>query len=113
MPIPVTDVGLLQQYLNGVMTKADHHANSVNEIALAVAGAIVWRKDSDPIEVMPSPRGMGNVLWAKINGKRYAFSYNHQAGAIEIRRGTTHGQVVCSLSNSTSLAQLRRDFAAL
>ena len=26
---------------------------------------------------------MTNVLWVKIGGKRYAFSYNHQIGAIE------------------------------
>jgi hypothetical protein len=95
------------------MFRADHHASNVNEIALAVAGAIVWRKDAEPIEVMAHAGDMKNVLWAKISGKRYAFSYNHQAGTIEIRRGTTRGTVVQSLTNSTSLAQVRSIFQSL
>lgn len=46
MPLPVTDVEILQGYINGVMARADHHANEVEEIALALAGAIVWKKDA-------------------------------------------------------------------
>jgi hypothetical protein len=113
MPTQVTDVDVLQKYLEGVLSRADHHAGNVNEIALAVPGAIVWRKDREPIEVMAHARDMKNVLWAKISGKRYAFSYNHKAGTIEIRRGTTRGAVVQSLSNSTALTQLRTIFQSL
>lgn len=113
MPTQVTDVDLLQRYLEGVMSRADHHAGNVNEIALAVAGAIVWRKDPEPIEVLAHAGDMKNVLWVWISRQRYAFSYNHQAAAIEIRRGTTRGIVVHSLTNSTSLAQVRSIFQSL
>ena len=30
MPLPVTDVQILKGYLNGVMERADHHANEVD-----------------------------------------------------------------------------------
>jgi len=113
MPTPVRDVDLLQRYLEGVMIRADHHAGSVNEIALAITGAIVWRKDADPIEVMAHDGDMKNVLWVKISGQRYAFSYNHKSGAIEIRQGTTRGAVLHSLTNATPLSELRRIFQSL
>jgi hypothetical protein len=95
------------------MERADHHAGSVNEIALAIAGAIVWRKDAEPIKVMAHAGDMKNVLWVKISGQRYAFSYNHQSGAIEIRDGSTHGPVLHSLTNATALSDLRKIFQGL
>lgn len=114
MKTQVPDVDTLQKYLTGVLTRADHHAGNVNEIALAVAGAIVWRKDSSPIEVMTHSGDMKNVLWVTMqSGQRYAFSYNHQAGAIEIRQGSTQGAVTHSVTNATPLSQLRSIFLSL
>jgi hypothetical protein len=106
MKTDVTDVDLLQKYLTGVIERADHHAGAVNEIALAVAGAIVWRKDSSPIKVMSRDGDMKNVLWATIQGgQKYAFSYNH--------RGSVQGAAIHSLSNATPLSQLRTIFLSL
>ena len=113
MPQEVTDVDTLRDYLRGVVGRADHHADSVNEITLALAGAIIWRKDDDPIEVMVREGEMKNVLWVKIGGARYAFSYNHDNGEIEVREGTTHGNVVGSFSNASSVADVRRIFLGL
>lgn len=113
MPQQVTDVDVLRDYLRGVMDRADHHAQNVNEIALAIVGGIIWRKDDDPLEVMVREGEMKNVLWFKVGGQRYAISYNHEAGEIEIRRGTTQGVVRGSFSNATSNAQVRQIFAGL
>lgn len=104
MPAQIQDVDLLQNYIKGVMERADHHAGAVKEIVLALAGAIVWKKDTTPIEVYAKDGEMKNVLWVRINGNRYAFSYNHIASTIEMRQGTTHGQVVSSFSNTTPIA---------
>lgn len=49
MPHRVTDVDVLRDYLRGVLGRADHHAQGVNEVALAVAGGVVWRKDDAPL----------------------------------------------------------------
>jgi hypothetical protein len=113
MPTQLTDVDVLQQYLVGVMDRADHHADNVNDIALAIAGAIVWRKDAEAITVMTRAGDMKNVLWVKISGRRYAFSYNHRSNAIDIRKGSTRGPVIHTLTNDTAIAALRKIFESL
>ncbi len=113
MPTEVAEVDRLRDYLNGVMARADHHANNVNEIALAVVGAIIWRKDAASIEVMEHNGELKNVLWVWIGGSKYAFSYSHPNGAIEIRRRTTRGAVLHSVTNATSLSEVRTIFQSL
>lgn len=114
MPLPVSDVDVLKGYIDGVMARADHHANEVEEIALGLAGAIIWRKDDGKdIEVMQQQGATKNVLWVYIGGRRYAFSYNHVAKAIEMRDGTTRGPMLHSFSNDTPLATLHQVFAGL
>lgn len=113
MPLTVADVATLQQYIQGVMGRADHHASTVNEIALALAGAIVWKKDTGDIKVMAHQGEAKNVLWVHIGGQRYAFSYNHTAGTIEMRVGSVQGTVLHSFSNATPLAEVRRVFDSL
>ena len=92
MPKTVTDVDVLQDYIRGVMDRAEHHADNVDEITLAIAGAVIWRKDGD-IQVYEREGQMANALWVDINGQRYALSYNHDARKIEIRRDSMRGDV--------------------
>lgn len=114
MPLTVTEIEELRTYINGVMDRADHHAGNVKEIALALAGAILWRKDDEePIRIMAQGGETKNVLWVRIGGQRYAFSYNHAEGSIEMRRGSTQGRTIHSFSNDTPLATLYRIFEAL
>jgi hypothetical protein len=114
MPLPVKDIDVLKEYLKGVMGRADHHARGVQEIALALAGAIVWRKDDGKdIEVMIQDGDTKNVLWVFIEGQRYAFSFNHDAESIEMRQNTTRGAVLHSFSNRTPLSTVLDTFAAL
>ena len=47
MPKTGTDVDGLQKYIRGVMERAKHHAGNVAEIALAIAGAVIWHKAGD------------------------------------------------------------------
>ena len=113
MPVAINDVDALKGYIEGVMGRAEHHAGNVSGIALALAGAIVWRKDSDPIEVMAQAGETKNVLWVKISGQRYALSYNHKAETIEIRKGTTHGAVLHSFSDATPVRDVLSFFRSL
>src|SRR5437763_1847728 len=112
MPQTVATVDVLQQYIRGVMERAEHHANNVDEICLAIAGAIVWRKDGE-LQVMARDGDMKNVLWLHVNGRQYALSYYHDAGAIEVRAGSTHGATLASFTNATSLADVKRFFENL
>ena len=114
MALTVKDVEELQAYLRGVMERADHHAGSVKEIVLALTGAIIWRKDdTGQIKVMVQSGETKNVLWVHIGGTRYAFSYNHATGEIEMRQGTTQGATLHTFSNSMPLSQLYGIFEAL
>lgn len=113
MPQQVTDIGVLRNYLRGIMDRADHHAQNANEVSLSVAGGVIWKKDDDPLEVMTREGEMKNVLWFKVNGKRYALSYNHNTGEIELRYKTTHGPVVAAFSNAIKNAQVREIFSGL
>ena len=113
MPAPLRDIDVLQEYLRGVMEKADHHAQNVDQIALALIGAVVWRKDAADIEVMEHNGKLANVLWVRIGQRRYAMSYNHVAGTIEVREKSTHGSVLASFDNQSPIAQVRTFFESL
>lgn len=113
MPQKVTDIDVLRNYLRDVMDRADHHAQDVNEVSLSIAGGVVWKKDNDPLEVMVRDGNMKNVIWFKVNQKRYALSYNHDTGEIELRKNSTHGQVIASFSNTMSNARVRQIFNGL
>jgi hypothetical protein len=113
MPQKISDIDVLREYLNGVMMRAEHHANGVSEVALALAGAVVWRKDSRDIEVLVREGQLGNVLWVWINGTRYAFSYNHMEDRIEMRAGSVQGPTLRTFSNSTPNGEIKNVFEHL
>jgi hypothetical protein len=114
MPLTVRDVEILKAYIDGVMTRADHHANEVEEIALALTGAIIWKKDDGKdIRVMEKSGDTKNVLWVTMGGQQYAFAYNHAAKSIEMREGNMRGPVLHSFSNTTPLARLHQIFVQL
>jgi hypothetical protein len=114
MALTVTDVEELRSYLIGVMTRADHHAGNVKEIALALTGAIIWRKDDGAdIRVMSRDGEAKNVLWVQINNRRYALVYNHKTAAIDLRQDTIQGHTVASFTNATPLASVLGVFGNL
>lgn len=113
MPTKITDLDILKEYIRGVMGRADHHAKNINEITLALVGAIIWKKDQEPIEVMVHKGEMKNVLWVRINGVRYAFSYNHKNNSVSMHRDSTHGVLVDSFSNQTPVSRIREVFEKL
>jgi hypothetical protein len=104
---------VLSQYIRGVLRRAEHHAGAVDAIVLTIAGAVLWRKDPDPIEVFEREGNIRNALWVHISGQRYALSYNHDSETIEIREGSTQGQVLASFDNSSSPAEVKKFFAEL
>ncbi|KAA9327242.1 hypothetical protein F0P96_18590 [Hymenobacter busanensis] len=114
MALTVTEVEELRNYLIGVMERADHHAGNVHEIALALMGAMIWRKDEDQdIRVMTRDGQAKNVLWVVINSQRYALVYNHSTGAIDMREDGIQGNTLKSFTNATPLSDVRQFFASL
>ena len=114
MALTVTEIEELRAYLKGVMDRADHHAGGVSESALALTGAILWRKnDEEPIKVMVREGETTNVLWVRIGMKRYAFSYNHAMRHIELREGGLQGPTLHTFTNNTALSEVRAVFQKL
>ncbi|MGG5812478.1 hypothetical protein [Falsiroseomonas sp. CW058] len=113
MAITATDVDVLHRYADGVMNRADHHADQVKGIALTLLGAIIWRGDPGSIEIKQYAGGLANVLWVSIGGRRYAFAYNHQTGKIEIRDRTQSGQAIHSFDDQTSVSKVEAVFRNL
>jgi hypothetical protein len=113
MMTEVNDVVALKSYLEAAIGRAKTHPGNVDGVILALTGAIVWKKDADPIEPMGSEGDTKNVLWVKFNGIRYAFSYNHTARTVELRKDSTDGAVLYSFSNATPYADIISAFDTL
>jgi hypothetical protein len=104
----------LQDYFVGVVKRAEHHAQNVEEIIYPLLGMIIAFKDKkNVIEVWTQNGETGNLLWAKINGTRYAFKYVHTPVSIEIRKNNYKGNIVNTITNKNTLKTLRNVFKNL
>ncbi len=114
MPLQVDDVTTLQNYLIGVVRRADHHGENVREVVLPLVGAIVLFKNPDHhIKVLTREGSTGNVLWVHIGESQYAFSYDHPSQSIVLKRGTTHGEVLAHFTNATTITEIHNVFEGL
>ena len=110
--ITVDSLNILKQYISGVMKRADHHAKSVNEIALTIAGAVAWK--AEEITVMSDETGKTkNALWLKVGKKKYALSYVHEQGIIELRKNNLRGVPIESFNNTTPTHRIKEIFENL
>lgn len=112
MALQVSNISEFQKYFDGVMGRADHHADSVNEIILAIVGGVVWRSNGRFMvrEYNGSP---ANMLWMEVGDTRYCFKYNHETENIEVREGSHNGAVIKELNNDTTLAEVKAFFDGL
>jgi hypothetical protein len=108
MPKEIVDVGVLKEYISGVMLRADHHAKGVGEVCLAIVGAVVWK--ADRFEVLEREGKMANALWLHVGRKRYLLSYNHDSGEIEVKDKSTQGVVLTSFSDETPISEVKSFF---
>jgi hypothetical protein len=113
MPVKVETSELLKDYFNGVLERADHHAKGVQEIALALMGAVIWKSEGD-IEVKAvKDGGMGNILWFHTPSNKYAMYYNHSTVSIELRNRTMNGETLHVFNNSTPISEIFELFKSL
>jgi hypothetical protein len=112
MALTITTLTLLNEYINGVMERADHHGQNVNEVILTLAGAVIWRATQD-VEVRTYNEETANILWLTINGYRYAIAYNHNTLNIEIRDRNQNGTVLATFNNSNTALDVKTIFSNL
>lgn len=112
MALEVSNITDFQKYFDGVMGRADHHADKVNEIILAIVGGVVWRSNGR-FKVREYNGTPANMLWMDVDDKRYCFKYNHETGNIEVCEGSHNGAVIKVLNNDTTLAEVKAFFEGL
>lgn len=112
MPTTLQNIEILKEYLSGVLDRADHHAQNVNEIALAIAGGIIW-KTTNNIKVLSRDGEMKNVLWLQVVNRKLCFVYNHNSLNIEVKEGSIQGNVIESFNNASSLSNIKSFFESL
>ena|ERR1700748_1762013 len=112
MARPVNSIEVLQEYLQGVLGRAGHHAPNVQGVALTLLGAMIWRSDGD-IDVREYAGSPANMLWFWVGGNRYALTYNHTNETIELKNRSNAGEVLYSFDNSTTYGYIINAFAAL
>jgi len=113
MPLQVADLDTLERYLDGVMNRSEHHAQMVGGIALALLGAVLWKKDDAPLEVKTYDGRPANILWVQIAGQRYALAYNHHEDCIELRERTQSGGALHRFTNTTPVSEVWQVFENL
>ena len=100
MSIKMDSVGILREYFNGVLGRADHHAQEVEEVALTLMGAVIWKAKENSIEVRSVGEKTGNMLWFETNRSRYSFRYDHSDKKIELREKTSNGPIISIFDNT-------------
>jgi CII-binding regulator of phage lambda lysogenization HflD len=113
MPLDVNDLEILKNYINGVMDRSEHHAKSVRAVSLALIGAVLWRKDAEPLQVRTHAGETANILWFQVGGERYALAYNHKRQCIELRERTQNGRAIAQFDNDTTMREVRKTFKNL
>lgn len=105
MPISINTIQILQEYLQGVLGRADHHAKNLEGVALALLGAIIW-KSTGNIEVRGYSGKPANMIWFLVEGNKYTMSFNHNTQKVDLKRRTNNGDLVAYFDNNTTYQQV-------
>jgi hypothetical protein len=104
----------VQGYLQGVIGRADHHAQRVSGIVLPLLGAILLHKDvGTDIQVATREGNTANVLWCYFGGRRYAFSYRHDDESVVLKMGGVRGDVIATFNDGTTLGGINTTLRGL
>ena len=110
----ISTIKELQEYFLGVKGRAELRAQNVEEIIYPLLSMVVaWKDIETDIEVRGTQNIAGNLLWAIINGKRYAFRFDHATVSIEIRENTYKGPIKHTITNKFTLKRLHKIFNSL
>lgn len=106
MAISINNLNILQQYLQGVLDRADHHAQMVEGISLTLIGAILWKSEISDIEVREYKGRPANMIWFKVGDNKYVLNYNHSTNQIDLKERTNKGELKANFDNSTTYQQV-------
>jgi hypothetical protein len=101
----------IEQYLQGVEERAEHHANNVLGVIRTLAAAVFTKYPKDVIAFTRNGN-LCNVVW--IQGKEtkqwYKFTYNHANESIDLMQGKN---VIESFTNQTPFTSITQRIAMI
>lgn len=112
MAISINSIESLQNYLNGVLNRANHHAGNVEGVSLALLGAVVWRANGE-IAVREYNGRPANMIWFHVNNNKYLLTYNHENDEIELKERTNTGIVIATFDNTSTYREIITVFGSL
>ncbi|MGL5891122.1 MAG: hypothetical protein ACRC3B_14630 [Bacteroidia bacterium] len=111
MAIHIDSINILQLYLRGVLDRADHHAGSVQGVALTLIGAILWKSDNE-IRVREYGGRPANMIWFSVNDTEYMMKYNHNNETIELHN-RNDDRLIFEFDNTTTYEKIISIFQKL
>jgi len=108
----VSNLSDIQDYFNGVMNRANHHAENVNAIIIALMGCVIWKSEGK-FWVREYDGAPANMLWMDVRGITYCFRYDHARDIVEMREKSAKGKVIKEFSNQNTLQDLKDFFEKL
>jgi hypothetical protein len=112
MAISINSIESLQNYLIGVLSRANHHAGNVEGVSLALLGAIIWRTNGE-IAVREYNGNPANMIWFHIDEKKYAMTYNHSNEEIDLKERTHTGNIIATFDNNSTYEEIIQVFRTL
>lgn len=113
MAIQIDNLKGLQEYLKGVFDRANHHAQDVEGVSLALIGAILWKCDTSKIDVREYRGSPANMIWFEVNANRYVLNYNHTTHKIDLKRTNNNGDLIKSFDNKSTYQEIMDIFKGL
>ena len=113
MPLKLTTIEEMHDYLSGVMDRAIHHAPGISEVVMPLFSAVVWKMNPHTFKAKVYMGEAKNAVWVEINGKDYFFRYEHADDTIETRQKNHHGRLIHKYDNNSDIQSIIDDFEAL
>lgn len=98
-----TDLDTLENFLDDVVGRHEHHAHGQKAAMLAFAGFLMHY--SERFEALRRPE-IAHCAWFSMNGKTYAILRVNAESPVVIKAGNTSGEVLFTLMDETTLEDI-------
>jgi len=109
--LTVTDMDTLARYGRGVLARAKHHGANIMRVLPDILGNTILR--GTELELYGDGTKNAMFFTSVRTGRRYAMSYDHDAGAVQLKEGSLQGPVLQRINNSTGRERVAEIFEAL
>jgi hypothetical protein len=105
----------INAFINSVLNEAQHHAPGVAAIIQPLSDNVRAHLNLaiDRIDVYERNGQIARTCWVTINGNRYAFSYNYDDEAIDLREGSIQGPTKYQFNNDTTDQEIQNIVAGM